>query len=67
MLERDSELSNLARRVYLNRFAEAAPMTELGDFCFVSVRVDEARQVAGFGAARSLETEEIAGLLKTAG
>lgn len=45
--------------VYLARFPEAQPMTELGDFRFVRVRVQQARQIAGFGAARSLNTAEL--------
>lgn len=47
------------RTAYLTRFPEAEPMTELGDFKFVAIRVTGARQVAGFGAARSLDEDEI--------
>ena len=47
------------RASYLARFAEAAPMTELGDFKFVAIKVTAARQVAGFGTARSLDEVEI--------
>jgi hypothetical protein len=47
------------RAVYLQRFPEAEPMTELGDFRFVRLLVHAARQVAGFGAARSLDREEV--------
>jgi putative heme iron utilization protein len=53
-----------ARSAYLSRFPEAEPMTELGDFSFVAISVTSARQVAGFGAARSLEADEIADLLR---
>lgn len=66
-LEPDSAPWRLAREAYLNRFPEAEPMTALGDFSFVAVAVDEARQVAGFGAARSLDLEEIMQLLKNSG
>ena len=45
--------------VYLARFPEAEPMTALGDFRFVGLRPLGARQVAGFGAARSLDAAEI--------
>ena len=47
------------RASYLARFAEAAPMTELGDFKFVAIKVTAARHVAGFGTARSLDEVEI--------
>lgn len=52
-----------ARNVYLTRFPEAEPMTELGDFRFLAILVDGARQVAGFGAARSLDAHEMAQVL----
>lgn len=47
------------RAAYLARFPEAAPMTALGDFRFVRLRSQGARQVAGFGAARSLDAAEV--------
>ncbi len=47
------------RAAYLKRFPEAEPMTELGDFKFIAIKVTGARQVAGFGAARSLDEDEI--------
>lgn len=48
-----------ARSVYLQRFPEAEMMTTLGDFRFVRLQLLGARQVAGFGAARSLPAEEV--------
>lgn len=48
------------RAAYLARFPEAEPMTALGDFRFVRLRPLGARQVAGFGAARSLDAAELA-------
>lgn len=48
------------RDAYLARFPEAEPMTALGDFRFVRLRTLGARQVAGFGAARSLDAAELA-------
>lgn len=54
-----SEDADRARRVYLERFPEAEPMTALGDFRFVRLTVLGARQVAGFGAARSLPADEV--------
>jgi len=56
-----------ARRVYLARFPEAEPMTQLGDFRFVAIAVLGARQVAGFGAARSLDADAVAQALRPAG
>jgi heme iron utilization protein len=48
-----------ARSVYLQRFPDAEMMTTLGDFRFVRLQPLGARQVAGFGAARSLPVEEV--------
>lgn len=48
-----------ARTAYLARFPEAEPMTALGDFRFVRLQPTGARQVAGFGAARSLDAAEL--------
>lgn len=55
-----------ARKAYLERFPEAEPMTQLGDFMFVAIAVDGARQVAGFGAARSLDAQDMAQVLRSA-
>lgn len=55
-----------ARRVYLERFPDAEPMTALGDFRFVTLAVLGARQVAGFGAARSLSADEVSRALRPA-
>lgn len=52
-----------ARDAYLMRFPQAEPMTQLGDFSFVQVRLMAGRHVAGFGAARPLEADEIASVL----
>lgn len=48
-----------SRQAYLSRFPEAEPMTALGDFRFVRLDVQAARQVAGFGAARSLDRADL--------
>ena len=53
-----------ARAAYLARFPDVEYMTQLGDFRFVAVSVTGARQVAGFGAARSIDTEELAQVLR---
>jgi len=57
--ERGSQRWAACRATYLARFPEAEPMTELGDFMFVAVHVTAGRQVAGFGAARSIDKDEI--------
>lgn len=57
--EFDSAEHAAARSAYLDRFPEAEPMTALGDFRFLRLRPLGARQVAGFGAARSLDRDEL--------
>jgi putative heme iron utilization protein len=54
-----SETWRACRVAYLQRFPEAQPMTELGDFMFVAIALKGARQVAGFGSARSIDEEEL--------
>lgn len=56
----DSPEAHARCAVYLARFPEAEPMTQLGDFRFLRLRPLGARQVAGFGAARSLDATTIA-------
>lgn len=51
------------RAAYLARFPEAEPMTQLGDFRFVAIELSGARQVAGFGAARSVGADELRSIL----
>jgi hypothetical protein len=34
-------------------------MTQLGDFKFVAIEVHGARQVAGFGSARTIDRDEV--------
>ncbi len=58
--EPGSALATQCRAIYLARFPEAEPMTILGDFRFVRLSPQGARQVAGFGAARSLSIDELA-------
>lgn len=64
VLERDSAAWLEGRQAYLARFPEAEPMTRLGDFMFVAIHLTGARQVAGFGAARSLDAETIQSVLR---
>jgi heme iron utilization protein len=55
----DSPAWQAGRNAYVGRFPEAEYMTQLGDFLFFSLQVHDARQVAGFGAARSVAAEDI--------
>jgi putative heme iron utilization protein len=57
--QRDGPLWQACRAAYLERFPEAELMTQLGDFKFVAIELKGARQVAGFGTARSIGEEEI--------
>jgi len=52
------------RGAYLKRFPEAEPMTQLGDFRFIAIRITGGRHVAGFGAARDVDEEEIQRVLR---
>lgn len=49
----------VCREAYLARFPEVEYLTQLGDFMFFALQVNSARQVAGFGAARSLDADDI--------
>ena len=66
LLEPGSAAALGAREVYLGRFPEAEMMTELPDFRFVLITPLQARQVAGFGAARSLDADELRALFGSA-
>ncbi|MEO8014708.1 MAG: pyridoxamine 5'-phosphate oxidase family protein [Polaromonas sp.] len=57
----------VCRAAYVERFPEAEFMTQLGDFRFVAIALNGARQVAGFGAARSIDEEEVRRALGPAG
>jgi putative heme iron utilization protein len=59
VLEPGSEAWRACKDAYLQRFPEARGMTQLADFRFVAIEVKGARQVAGFGAARSIDAEEL--------
>ncbi len=63
LLDAETPLWSTCRAAYLQRFPEAEPMTSLGDFRFVALRISQARQVAGFGAARTVSAEEMARVL----
>lgn len=65
-LETGSQAWSHARDAYLARFPEAEPMTALGDFRFIAIAISGARQIAGFGAARSIDAEELVEVLRQA-
>lgn len=48
-----------SRAAYLARFPDAEPMTQLPDFRLVALQVLSARQIAGFGAARTVDAAEL--------
>jgi heme iron utilization protein len=58
-LEPNSPAWQLGRAAYVKRFPEAEYMTQLGDFIFFALQVRGARQVAGFGAARSVGADDL--------
>src|SRR5450830_730201 len=59
VLERGSPGWQACSDAYITRFPDAQPMTQLGDFMFFAIQVTGARQVAGFGVARSIDAEEV--------
>lgn len=59
ILDKENALWQAARNTYLDRFPEAEPITTLGDFRFVLLTPANARQVTGFGAARTVDTGEL--------
>jgi putative heme iron utilization protein len=64
VLALDSTAWRSARTAYLARFPDVEYITQLGDFRFVAITVTGARQVAGFGAARSIAVDELAQVLR---
>ena len=67
VLQPDSREGQACRAAYLARFPEAEFMTQLGDFRFVAIHITRARHVAGFGAARDVDAQEIERVLRPAG
>jgi putative heme iron utilization protein len=57
VLEADSPHGFTARNSYLKKFPDVEFITELPDFRFTLLRPTNARQVAGFGAARTVDAE----------
>jgi len=66
-LPTDSPQHALARRAYLARFPEAAPIFGLGDFSLFAITPTSVRWVAGFGQARSLTPASFARATGTPG
>lgn len=60
------EADTAARLAFLARFPEAEPMTHFGDFRFVAITPLHARHVAGFGAARDVDQDELRAVLRPA-
>jgi putative heme iron utilization protein len=63
-LPRDDAEYDTARAAYLERFPDAAPTFELGDFSIVVLQPVSARLVAGFGRAASLVGDALADWLR---
>ncbi|RTZ44728.1 pyridoxamine 5'-phosphate oxidase [Candidimonas sp. SYP-B2681] len=59
LLDPGSDDWRMCRAAYLDRFPEAEPMTGFGDFRFAAIKVNNGRQIAGFGAARDVDAQEI--------
>ena len=66
-LEAGTPAWETCQTAYVKRFSEAQFMTQLGDFRFVAIELNGARQVAGFGAARSIDEDEVRRALVPAG
>ena len=67
VLEAGTAAWEICQAAYVKRFSEAQFMTQLGDFRFVAIELNCARQVAGFGAARSIDEGEVRQALGPAG
>jgi putative heme iron utilization protein len=59
MLERGGTDWRICKGAYLERFPDVEFMTELGGFTFVAIDIFGARHVSGFGAARSVDQDEV--------
>lgn len=62
--DRGSPAWEAARSAYLARFPDVEFMMELGDFRLVCLQPLGARHIAGFGAARTVELEELQQVLQ---
>ena len=59
VLKVETDAWQRCRATYLQRFPDAELMTQLPDFKFVALEATGARQVSGFGSARSIGEEEV--------
>jgi putative heme iron utilization protein len=59
VLELENSDCAACKAAYLERFPDVAFMTEFADFTFVAVDITAARHVSGFGAARSVDQDEL--------
>ena len=62
--ERDSEEWTYYRDIYLERFPDVEFMTHFKDFHFFVLEITRVRQVAGFGAAKTLNVEDVKELIQ---
>ena len=62
----ESLLCQAAKNSYLQRFPEAEAMTMLADFRFVCITPSNERHIAGFGAARDVDDQELIATLNPA-
>lgn len=60
----DSEDAQAASAIYLARHPAAELLTQLPDFRWVRLRPLQARHVAGFGAARTLDQSRLSALIQ---
>lgn len=67
LLERNSPEREAARDVYLSRFPDVAFMTNFTDFHFFALSLQRVRHVAGFGAARTLQVEDVCERIRQGG
>ena len=65
-LPKGSPEAAAASQAYLARFPEAAPLTGFGDFAFFAIRARQARFVAGFAQALSLQGATLEKVLASA-
>ncbi|MFM2343074.1 MAG: hypothetical protein RLZZ592_2727 [Pseudomonadota bacterium] len=62
--EPGSEAARQGLQTYLARHPSAGMLTELPDFALARLRLLEARQIAGFGAARTVDGTRLGQLLR---
>ena len=63
---RESAHYEAARAAYVDRFPEAGFMTGLGDFAFVMITPLSGRVIAGFGAAKKIDSLTLTNAIKRA-